>query len=500
MLIEDGRIMLGEWLPDQPELDNPGLIEARNCLPVAGYYTDFASVNTSGDALTDPPMGAYATIDDDGDPEIYAGTEDALYERTGTTWTDRTPMGGYATAAGDYWRFTQFNNYVIATNYADVPQRKEISDAADFEDLASTGAAPKARQIGVINNFVFLGDIDDGVDEIPYASQWCAIGDATNWPTPNTSTARAVQSGRQAHNSVHGAVTAYASGQFWGLIFQKRSITRATYIGGDKVFQFETFEQNRGCWAPQSMVQVGGLCYFLAHDGWFVTNGQTCEPVGDGKVDRWFYGRVDQGRLAEITSGIDWTNKCVLWNFPDAGALAGETNFILAMNFFTRRFAYAEVSVQNLLQSFSEAMTLEGLDALYASIDDISITLDSPIWAGGAPGLMCFDDDELGTLSGDSLDALFETGESAPNPFGYTFIRGLRPLVTGQPTAITVQIGSRDDQDDSRAYTVETERTARTGVCDFRENGKFLTARLNVRGGFDKAMGLGVDSEMSDLV
>jgi hypothetical protein len=498
MLIEDGKVILGEWLPDQPALDNPGLIEARNCLPVDGSYTDFPSVVTYDDALADPPIGAYATIDDSGDPEIYAGTADALYEKVGTAWTDRSP-GPYTSGANDYWRFSQFDNYVIATNYADVPQRKEVGAAANFADLAGTGAAPNARQVGVINRFVMLGDIDDGTDVLPFAVQWSAIDDMTNWPVPATPSARAVQSGRQILNSAHGAVTAIAQGEFYGLIFQKRGITRATYSGGDTVFQFETFEKNRGCWAPQSLVQVGSLCFFLAHDGWCATDGQTVVSIGDGKVDRWFFSRVAQTRLDSITCGIDWTNKCILWNFPDSSAATGETNFILALNFHTRRFAYAEVSLQLLLQSYSETMTLEGLDALYASLDDMAISLDSPQWQGGTPKLMCFDDDTLGTLSGPSLDALFETGESAPNPFGYTFIRGVRPLVTGQPSAITVQIGSRDNQDDSVTYTNEVARYARSGVCDFLVNGKFLNARLNVRGGFDRAMAMGVDSEVSDV-
>lgn len=497
MLIEDGQIVFGEWLPDQPEFGNPGLVEARNCLPLGGSYTDFSSVNAYDDALAAAPIGAFATINDSGSPEIYAGTATKLYQKVGTAWTSRK-AGTYSAGANDYWRFVQFDNYVIATDYADVPQRKVVGSAVDFATLATTGAAPKARQIGTINRFVFLGDIDDGINVLPFASQWCAIDDVTNWPTPNTPSARTVQSGRQVHNSAFGAVTAYASGQFFGLIFQKRAITRATYVGGDTVFQFETFEQNRGCWAPQSMIQLGGLCYFLAHDGWCVTDGQTVVPIGDGKVDRWFYGRVSQSRLSSITAGIDWTNKCILWNFPDDAAPTGNSNFVLALNIFTKRFSYAEVSMQLIIQSFSESMTLEGLDALYASIDDISISLDSPAWEGGAPNAMCFYTNKLATFSGDSLDALLETGESTPNPFGYTFIRGIRPLVTGQPTAITVQIGVRDNQDNSRTYTNEGARNSRTGVCEFRQNGKFLTARLNIRGGFDHAMGLGVDSEMGD--
>jgi hypothetical protein len=168
------------------------------------------------------------------------------------------------------------------------------------------------------------------------------------------------------------------------------------------------------------------------------------------------------------------------------------------LNFNTKRFSYAEISMQILLQSYSESMTLEGLDALYSSIDDMAISLDSPLWQGGTPRIACFSDDKLGTLSGASLDALFETGEAAPNPFGYTFVRGVRPLVTGQPTSITVQIGYRSNQDESVAYTNAVSRTTRTGVCDFRLNGKFLSARMNVNGGFDRALGAGVDHEPSD--
>jgi hypothetical protein len=496
MLIEDGKVIFGEWLPDQPALDNTGLIEARNCLPIDGSYGDFASVSTSGDALAAAPIGAYATIDSAGDPEIYAGTTTKLYEKSGSSWTDRT-TGSYTATSDDYWRFTQFGSDVIATNYADVPQVKTIGAAANFAALATTGTAPNARQIGVINNFVMLGDIDDGT-AFPFSVQWCAIGNHRNWPTPNTSTARSVQSGRQTFNSGYGAVTAISHGQFFGLVFQKRAITRVTYRGGDTVFQFETFEQNRGCWAPQSMIQIGNLCYFLAHDGWCVTDGQTVVQIGNGKVDRWFFSRVNQTRLSSITASIDWTSKCILWNFPDSAAAAGYTNYLLALNFNSKRFTYAEESMQLLIQSFSESMTLEGLDALYSSIDDITLSLDSPGWQGGAPTLMCFDSSTLGTLSGDSLDALFETGESAPNAFGFTFVRGLRPLVTGNPTAVTMQIGKRKNQDDSRTYTNETSRTTRTGVCDFRENGQFLTSRMNVRGGFDRAIGFGVDYEMSD--
>src|SRR5688572_21787479 len=107
MLKEDGRVTFGEWLPDLPELSNLGLVEARNCIPADDFYTDFPELSASGSTLASTCNGAFAAIDTSGDPEIYAGTETAIYERVGTAWTSRsaTTMG-----AASYWRFAQFDD------------------------------------------------------------------------------------------------------------------------------------------------------------------------------------------------------------------------------------------------------------------------------------------------------------------------------------------------------------------------------------------------------
>jgi hypothetical protein len=37
-------------------------------------------------------------------------------------------------------------------------------------------------------------------------------------------------------------------------------------------------------------------------------------------------------------------------------------------------------------------------------------------------------------------------------------------------------------------------------VCDFRQQGRFISARMVVTGGFDRVMGLGFDAEIGDQV
>jgi hypothetical protein len=491
MLLEDGKTLFGEWLPDISFYNNPGLVEAKNCIPLDESYTDFPELDPSGSTLAAAPLGAFAAIDDAGDPEIYAGTATQLYERVGTAWTARSAVTLGATA---YWRFAQFDEQVFATDYNDDIRYKTIGAAANFATLT----APNARQIGVINRFLVLGDIDQGAGAIPYGTQWSSIDAPTDFPTPGTSTARANQAGQQLLQAEHGAVTAIAGGQFWGLVFQKRAITRYTYVGGDVVFQIDNYERSRGCWCPQSHIQVGNLSYFFAHDGVYVTDGQIVKPIGDAKVDRWLTNRLNQGSLDLVTAGVDWTNKCIYWSFP---TVSSAPDTILVYSLIRNRFSWAEQTAELIFPSFSEGTDMDSMDTLYPSVDDIGLSLDSSVWQGGVPTIMGFSGQQLGVFTGESKEATFETGEQDQNPFGRVFIRGVRPLLTGNPTAVTVSLSVRDSQDNaSRTFGTDTVRTTRTGVCDFRQQGKFVSARLKVSGGFDRVIGLGFDAELGDQV
>lgn len=497
----DGEIKLGEWLPDLPFRNNPGLVEAKNCIPVDGSYKDQLALLTSDDALANRPQGAFAAIDTTGTPEIYAGDATKLYQKQGTAWTDRSGAV-YATAEIDYWRFAQFGDLAIATNFTDAPQKREIGSPDLFDDLAVTGTAPKARQIGVINDFVILGDTTDATNgAVPARVQWCAIGDATDWPIMGTADARSKQSSEQFLDAGFGAVTAIANGQFYGQVFQERAVTRFTYQGGDTVFQVQRIEESSGCWAPQSMIQIGSRAYFLASDGFYVSDGQTVAGIGNGKIDKTFYFEFDQTYRERVTTAVDLINKAIFWAYPSSSAVSGVPDKLICYNFVENRWAHGDETLQLLFHSFSQAYTLEQLDSLFTSIDDMTVSLDSSLWSGGIPTIMGFGSNKLGTLSGAAKVARFETGETDLNPFGYNFVSGVKPLVTGNPTAITVALAARASQDnEARTFGAAMTRTARTGVCDFRTQGRYISARMEITGGFDRALALQYDAEEGDGV
>jgi hypothetical protein len=103
----------------------------------------------------------------------------------------------------------------------------------------------------------------------------------------------------------------------------------------------------------------------------------------------------------------------------------------------------------------------------------------------------------IGSFSGAAKTATSETGEVSLK--NLMWIDGLRPLVTGSPASVQVAIAVRDAQDNtSRTFGTPVSRTTRTGICDFREQGRYISAQMTVTGGFDRAIGIDVDATDGD--
>ena len=194
-----------KWTPDLNDFE--GSNEVKNCLPVDTDYTQFLQLSTSGDVLAENIRGATHVFNFDGTPSIYAGTASSLYWQTGTSWTS---LGsGFSLPSRGYWRFGQFGRFVAAVAANQTPQIATIG-GGDFADIEN---APKAQQVGVIRDFLVLGNlIDPTLDEAPFRVQWSAIGNPSDFPTPLTLDAASKQAGAENLPSEYGAVNFIANG------------------------------------------------------------------------------------------------------------------------------------------------------------------------------------------------------------------------------------------------------------------------------------------------
>lgn len=476
-------VKLGDWMPDLPFYENPGLTEALNCLPVDGQYTPYQPAFVSGSAITNRPQGAFAALDSTGNPFVYVGDATKLYVSSGTSWT--ASAASYTIASADAWSFAQYGSLLIATDFADVPQSASIGTAT-FGTLATVGTAPNAHYVGIVGQFVVLGNLSG----TPYAVQWCSINQPQNWPTPGSAQAIASQAGLQTLRAEFGAVTGIFGSDQVGLILQKKGIVRMVYQGGNTVFSFDTYEQQRGGWFPNASIRVGTLIYYIAADGFYATDGTQSIPIGKGKVDRTFLTDCDQSYIERVRATVDVVNKCIFWCYCSHSANNGQPDRLIAYNYIEGRWAHAQDMMQLVFQSLTTGYTLDALGTLYPTLDSIPLPLDSVFWQGGLPIPALFNANKLGTFSSTPATATFQSGEFELNPMGRALIQGIRPLVTGNPTSISMAVSSRTTQDNtSQSFSAPITPTASTGICDMVQNAKFVAMQMKVVGGFTKAIG-----------
>lgn len=538
----DGNVIFKSWLPDQPELNNPGLLEALNVLPVSGTYRSFApmtalaastlgaqplgafypltssgtvtaaitavtdgivgftvyrTVTTSGahnfsvgDVITitgviatgtrqingtwtilDVPNATTFRVMGSGDPSgvytsggvasrdyvsaLVAGTETKLYAYESGAWTDRSSASTYSSATS--WEFASFDTKVMALNGVNFPQ-VQLTPNSGFTKLASSGTAPAAWAIGVVNQFAVIGDTTDA----EYALQWSAIDDVRNWPIPNSDTAVATQAGLQFLPSECGAVRSIHGGDQHGIVLQRSGVTRMTYVGPPTVFNFDTVSKTHGAAFPKSGININGLVYFISTQGFCVTDGVTVQPIGDGQVDRYFLDNVNDGYTTKVRAAHYKTLKLIYWCWPDLTATNAQPNQVIAYHYEEKRWSHA-TQVSDLI--FTPAATETVLEP----------------W--GFNSAHC-----LSTFTGTPGTAILTTGESEPNPGGFARMQGVKPLV--DQASLTVALGTRNDRTSSTTFTSEVTANSRSGFAGFRSEARYHRARLTIAGTFNAAQGL----------
>jgi hypothetical protein len=369
-------IPFGEWLPSQPDFRNPGCVQALNVIPSAGGYSPLLGLSNTGATVTGTAVaGAQNFIDNASNPVIVGGVGTRLFTVRGTTVVQTTGLTTSALA----WDFAKFNDFVVATDINNSPQYLTDIDTDDTWG-ALTGSPPNARYVAAISNFLMLGNISGS----PYRIQWSSY----NSPTASWAADRLSQAGFADLATEFGAVQRIVGGRF-GVVFQERGIHRLNYVGPPLVWSADVISKDRGTTAPFSVVNIGYLTYFLAQDGFYVTDGSSVQPIGNRRVDRWFFDNVDQAHLNATQGAVDWLNQCIVWSFRDTTGSA--RNRLLIYSWSEDRWSNAELTTGWIADTNVAAVTLEGVDTLYPSgIDSVDVSLDGGTFRAGANVLSAF--------------------------------------------------------------------------------------------------------------
>lgn len=454
---------IGEFLPDQPDFNNPGSSLVQNVIwetsQSVGPFPGFTGALTP---LTARCQGAFGAKDASGIAKIFAGDAAKLYALNagaGANFADVSKGGGYTCTVDAFWNFTIYNETVIATDYADAIQAYTLGTSALFADLAS--AAPKAKEVAVVKNFLMVGNTNDGTyGAQPQRVWWPDVNDITNWPTPGTQAAAAVQSDYQDIHGDHGALQRIIPnvGPVDAVILMERAVWKCMYIGAPAIFGFYPMTGVKGCQAPGSAVltEVGVIYY--GTDGFYLCNGQSAVGIGYGKIDNYVKNNASVANLFRMVATLDPINKIYYVAFASNSSGNGNPDTILACAYNLpsvigtpgRWSVITGVTVEYLFNSITLGYTLDDLD-IFGILDSLGYPLDSRYWTAGAQILAGFNSSHAyGTFSGSNLAPTVETSETQIQPGRRSLVTNTLALMDGGTPSVAA--GTRNRLIDSVTY------------------------------------------------
>lgn len=476
-------IGFGAWLPDQPSILGPNLQTVTNAVPLAKSYGPFRALTNATTALSSRPFGAGSFRDAQGTTHVYAGTETDLFELANDgTWSEVTrALGGdYACAVTSVWKFAQFGDLCLCTNFDDEVQVITMSSpGADFADLA--GSPPRARHIASFRDFVVLGYTDVSAYEI----FWSGFNDAEGW-TPGTN-----QSDRQI--LADGGIVQGFAGSDVLYIFQQSRIRRMQYVGPPVIMQIDPLTEALGCIAPGSIADFGGGAAFLSNDGFYILAADQLVPIGADAVDEWFLSDLNDDYLHRITAAADTKTKVIYWSYPSTQSVNGRPDTVLMYNWTAKKWGCARLSHEGISRVYSLGFTLDSLDALTTNIDNFDVPLDDPSLTGGSLQLNGWGTGfQLGPLSGAALEAVFETGDFELHPKMRTYVSAVEPYI--DTTDVTVAAGIRERLGGAISWLTD-EPLETTSKASADASGRFHRFRVTVASGATWKHAVGLDFE-----
>jgi len=512
------RIPFGKYAPDLPPVVNQqGLIKAKNVVPTNGGYGPLKSLtNVSGaTALPAYCRGAVGGIDIAGAPYNVAGTQYALYATDLGGATDKSRAIGYDTGLDGRWEFAPFGEVLFATNFNDDLQYIHTHHLglttekfANVSDLSIAQEVPRARHIGVVDNFLVLGNIYDPIiGHQPGGISWSAVNNGLSWPERGTPGAVAVQSDRQVLEGNGGWVQAVVPGSEVGAIFQEHAVWRMDYVGGDVVFALRRVEPNRGLLIPGLAVPVSRWVFYLSEDGFYLFDYTQSKPIGKDLVNSTFFADYDADYPDRVSAIRDPDSTRIYVLYPGSGNSGGTPNKLLIYDWALDQFSHAEIDAEYLAWALTSGNHLDSPDTvadpdilgnLTGGVDTDppgDETFDLRLSPPGALTIGAYDTSHiLSSFTGANLTALLETGDIEVNPGMRSFVSGVRPIVDSADA--TVQVAATSRKNESFTYHPISKQDD-DGKCPTRVDGRYHRFRVVLPSSFTNAVGIDVESRAS---
>lgn len=399
-------IPLGEWKPDVSNVGADTLTRAYQLYADGDRYNSLKEWIAATEPLPHNPLGSASFVDRDGNITTIAGDNKNLYVSRGYSWEKISKVDDGYNSDGQIWRFVMWGNYIFATNYNDPIQAWEIGSNNKCFDMAEN--APRCKDFAIVNEFLVLVNCVDRYDgETPDRVWWSPIGNPFGDWTPNTTTMCDYQP-LAVGNYCVGIV-----GGSHGIILMRSALLRMTFSGASTVFNIDVVEKDKGCVGIEAFCNDGDDIYFVSQEGFYFWNGSQAINISNNKIEKWFFDNSELRAANIIISVFDKVRKIVMFGYPGRGQYE-KTDKMLIYGLLAQKWTEAECPFTHFTQFLSKGYTLEELDQISTSIDNLPFSLDSNYYKGGVPYVGGFGEDGIFYFEGENnLKGTITTGNIA---------------------------------------------------------------------------------------
>lgn len=447
-----------EWLPDQADLNNPGLVQTQGAYLSPGGWRPLMELNSPDPTSTTLPYHESYGLYDYTQESSSGLNSGVIYVNQGTAYSLDDDGAQLSTFVYDsdtlfgYADFARFGDSVYIGGYTrnGTPGRHDLfkfdTDSQTFS--AVSGSIPAGVTLARISNFLVMGGTSEGAAVSPYSIRWSGFNQPEEWATSDLTLAGSAQ---MEFPSL-GPVTAISGGDY-GLIFQERGVTRLDFVGGAQVWQQTVVSQSWGTGGARSVIKVGDLHYFANDVGIFVTDGNTVRDIGRGKVSQRVTS-TPKGSFTFTYASYNPVTRCINWIFSDVSGIF--------YNIDTGTFSNgSEPAARGESQTKNEPP--------YGMSEVTSSTA------------------RLARYDGDTQNARLVTGHIS-NDGDRIFVDGIEPQYTGSGAEARLSsketLAEATDIVDFYTGTMTPQNTA-TGIIDVTADGRSVALLINFDGGSD---------------
>jgi hypothetical protein len=457
------EIPFRQWLPDQPDLNNPGLVEAKNVYRLNGAYQPQTDIEFPGGDMSDDLtlsdstdiIGGGSFSGASGVPSYcfrYGDSGLLAIEPQASASPNVLNIGSQGQPSSD---FVNFNGsvYYHARGSA---QYKSTNGAAFAATSATTqfGATSAAR----VNNFIMTGFLDE--------IKWSGFNLPEDWTISEVTQAGEAEVNRPELGEITGI-----QGGVVNYIFQEFGVSRLTYVGPPKVWDVRTISYRYGA-LKNTHVEVNGITYFMGVTGSHSqtgrrsgnlyiarTNGQSVEDIGSGIVNDWLNENFSAPVLLGSNRNVvfDHPRRRIIWS----SAVGDDTHKFLCMNIDTQEFSYFEGEYHFLIPG---PYHHEDNGGSLVAIAPNSGTL------------------YYGPMTGDTLEATLTTGHIA-NAGERAFVDEVEPQYVG--SGATVALSAKERLRDAGSFSAYAAEESSTGIADVRADGRAIALSVKFPAGED---------------